>query len=90
MNGLTDRFQEFANNWLDGETETDLVPMSNIKQVPMSFFVGTLDEVCPHKTAMKYIPQIQSKTNYIDVKGKTHGYFASHANDEWFMTNLIE
>ena len=90
MNGLTDRFQEFAPNWLDGETETALVEMSNIKQVPMTFFVGTKDEICPHRTAMKYIPQIQSKTNYIDCEGKTHGYFASDANDDWFMQNLIE
>lgn len=89
MNGLTDRFQEFADHWLDGVTETPLVEMSNIKQVPMSFFVGTKDEVCMHKTAMKYIPQIQSATNYIDVEGKTHGYFASEANDAWFMENLI-
>ena len=90
MNGLTDRFQEYAPNWLDGETETDLVEMSNIKQVPMTFFVGTHDEVCMHKTAMKYISQIQAPTNYIDCEGKTHGYFASDANDDWFMQNLIE
>ena len=56
----------------------------------MTFFVGTKDEICPHRTAMKYIPQIQSKTNYIDCEGKTHGYFASDANDDWFMQNLIE
>ena len=58
MNGLTDRFQEFDDAWLDGEHETALVDVSNIKKVPMTFFVGTADEVCPHKAAMKYIPQI--------------------------------
>lgn len=89
MNGLTDRFQEFAPNWLDGEETMPLVEMSNIKQVPMTFFVGTLDDVCPHHTAMKYIPEIQSQTNYFDVQGEGHSYFASRANDDWFMENLI-
>ena len=41
MNGLKDRFQEFAPNWLDGEEITDLVDVSKIKTVPMTFFVGT-------------------------------------------------
>lgn len=90
MNGVTNRFQEFAPNWLDGETKTELVEMSNIKQVPMTFFIGTEDTVCKHETAMEYIPQIQSKTNYIDCEGKTHFYFANAANDDWFMQNLIE
>ena len=31
MNGTTGRFQEFADKWLDGVSETDLVQMSNIK-----------------------------------------------------------
>jgi len=31
MNGTSGRFQEFADNWLDGVTKTDLVLMSNIK-----------------------------------------------------------
>ena len=58
MNSFTDRFQEFAENWLEGEEIMPLVEMSNIKKVPMSFFVGTEDELCPHQTAMEYIPQI--------------------------------
>ena len=90
MNGLTDRFQEFVDDWLDGDREAPLVEMSNIKQVPMTFFIGTKDEVCPHRTAMKYIPQIQSATNYIDCEGEGHGYFAARATDDWFIQNLIE
>ena len=43
MNGLTDRFQEFAPNWLDGETEMPLVDVSQIKTVPMAFFTATND-----------------------------------------------
>jgi len=26
----------------------------------------------------------------IDVEGQGHDYFATVANDDWFMTNLIE
>ena len=63
MNGIVDRFQEFAPNWLDGEEVTDLVEMSKIKTVPMAFFVGTEDRLCPLETATEYIAQIQSPTH---------------------------
>ena len=46
MNGLEDRFQEFAPNWLDGEEKMPLVDVSQIKTVPMAFFTATNDEVC--------------------------------------------
>ena len=72
MNGLTDRFQEYADNWLDGETQTQLVDVSKIKKVPMAFFTATKDQVCPRKYGMKYIPQIQSETTQIDVEGEGH------------------
>ena len=49
MNGLTDRFQEFDDIWLEGDTETTLVDVSQIKQVPMTFFIGTKDQTCPQK-----------------------------------------
>lgn len=90
MNGLTDRFQEYADNWLDGETQTALVDVSKIKKVPMAFFTATKDQVCPRKYAMKYIPQIQSETTQIDVEGEGHQWFHTGANTPWFMDNLIE
>ena len=74
-NGLTNRFQEFPEHWLDGETETDLVDVSRIRRVPMAFFTATHDEVCQHKVASKYIAQIQSDTVQIDVEGEGHLYF---------------
>jgi len=49
MNGETDRFQEFAPNWLDGEEQMPLVDVSQIKNVPMAFFTATNDQVCPHR-----------------------------------------
>jgi len=90
MNMITGRFQEYAENWQDGVFETELIPMSNIKQMPMTFFIGTADPFCTYDIASQYIPQIQSKTNIIDCVGKDHGYFGSGANDDWFMQNLIE
>jgi len=48
MNGLVDRFQEFADNWLDGDKETTEIDVSKIDTVPMTFFSGSLDAVCPH------------------------------------------
>ena len=56
----------------------------------MAFFTATRDEVCPHRTAGKYIPQIQSETVQIDVEGEGHQWFHTGANTDWFMTNLIE
>ena len=47
MNGIVDRFQEFATNWENGEYITDLVPIENIKQVPIAMFTATDDQTCP-------------------------------------------
>ena len=55
MNGLTDRFQEYDTQWMEGDTETDLIDMSQVKVVPMAFFIGGNDQVCPKKQAKKYI-----------------------------------
>ena len=67
MNGIKDRFQEFADNWLGGEETTPLVDMSLITEVPIAFFTATDDNVCPHAVAAKYIPLFKSKTVQIDV-----------------------
>jgi len=90
MNGVTHRFQEFADNWLAGELEAEMVHLGNIKTVPISMFTGTADTCCPHDVALEYIPQIQSETVRIDVEGVDHDYWYTVANSDWFMTNLIE
>ena len=43
MNGVVQRFQEFDDKWLDGELETEMVDLSNIKIVPISMFTATDD-----------------------------------------------
>ena len=90
MNGITKRFQEYGDQWLEGQLQTDEVSLGNIQTVPISMFTGTEDQVCPHDVALEYIPRIQSKTVRIDVQGKDHNYFWYEANDDWFMTNLAE
>lgn len=91
MNGITDRFQEkvLDADWLAGTYEAESVDLSAIQKIPISMFTATGDTTCPHATAMKYIPQIGSATNYIDVEGVDHDYFHSAATSEWFMENLI-
>lgn len=88
-NGSVDRFQEFADHWLDGVHKTDLVDVSKISKVPMAFFVGTNDQVCQHKVALNYISQMNTQTTVIDVKGEGHLYFCERAYDDWFMQQLI-
>ena len=90
MNGITKRFQEYGDQWLEGQLETDEVNLGNIKTVPIAMFTGTEDQVCLHDVALEYIPKIQSHTVRIDVKGKGHDYFWQQANSNWFMSNLID
>ena len=43
MNGTVKRFQEFDDDWLEGELETEMVDLSQIKIVPISMFTATED-----------------------------------------------
>ena len=64
MNGNSSvrRFQEKQDNekWIAGELETPLVPLENIKQVPIAMFIATDDATCPYDSAKEYIPKIGS------------------------------
>lgn len=90
MNRVTRRFQEYADKWSEGKTEMPLVSLESIKKVPITMFIGTLDTICPHKTAVEHIPRIGSSTKRIDVEGASHLYFSTVANSDWFMSNLNE
>ena len=54
MNGLEDRFQEFEDDWPKTK-ETSLIDVSKIDTVPMGFFVGSRDNVCPRGQAEDHI-----------------------------------
>ena len=90
MNGVVQRFQEFDDEWLNGDLLTEMVDLSSIKTVPISLFTATDDQTCPYNVALEYIPKIQSETVRIDVEGEGHHYFYTKANSDWFMSNLIE
>ena len=79
------RFQEFATNWEEGEYVTPLVPIENIKTVPIAFFTATNDTNCPLEIVKEHIARIGSQTTRIDVEGEDHGYFQDSANSDWFM-----
>ena len=89
MNGLEDRCQEFEAQWLDGVKKTDLIDVSKIDTVPMGFFIGSRDNVCPRGQAEDHISDIKASTEIIIVEGEGHMYFSERANDDWFMTRLI-
>ena len=92
MSGIVDRFQEpiAREDWLAGQLYSDMVDLSKIKSVPIAMFIGDLDRICPHDTAEKYIPHIASETTKIVLPNKGHAFFATRANSNDFMQQLIE
>ena len=88
--GVMNRFQEYADDWSQGVHETELVPIENIKQVPITQFVAENDQSCTIDTAMEYVKRIRSQTESIVVEGADHMYFSSVASDEWFMNHLLD
>ena len=56
MNGIVQRFQEYADGWLDGDLETEMVHLDNIKVVPIAMFTATDDQICSYDVALEYIP----------------------------------
>ena len=81
MNGIVDRFQEFAPDWAEGTKETDLVKVENIKETPMTFFIGTADAVCLPAKAEEYIPKLNNSIKTVMLEGKDHDYFYLKGND---------
>ncbi len=75
MNGIVNRFQEFAPNWAEGTKETDLVKVENIKNTPMTFFIGTADAVCLPTMVEEYIPKLNNEIKTVMLEGKDHDYF---------------
>lgn len=51
QNTYTNRFQEFAPNYLSGDKETELIDIAGIDKVPIVMMSGTLDVTCPYATA---------------------------------------
>ena len=54
MNAMVNHFQEFNDEW-DSNEMSELIDVSKIDKVPMTFIVGTNDAICPWPTARKFI-----------------------------------
>ena len=51
QNTYTNRFQEYAPDYLSGKRETKLIDIAGIDKVPIVMMSGTLDVTCPYATA---------------------------------------
>lgn len=62
QNGVEQRFQEYAPNYLKGGEEREAidVPLNNIERVPLYFFVAEDDIFCPKEQAFWTADQIGS------------------------------
>ena len=87
MNAMVNHFQEFNDEW-DSNEMSELIDVSKIDKVPMTFIVGTNDAICPWPTAKKFIKLIKAPTKTITVVNDGHMYFSSRANTEWFMDHM--
>lgn len=88
QNAYTDRFQEYAPNYLSGEREAELIPLDSIDKVPIAMLSGTVDWTCPHARAEETASIVPAVVNFESIVGKDHNYFLS-ANDRKFM-NLLK
>ena len=73
---------------MDGDYETDLVRLEDIRQVPITMFIANKDEVCYPETARRESSRINSKTKSIMVEGGHEFWTQSYANDEEFVRSL--
>lgn len=72
MNSSVHRFQEFAENFEEGDYDAPYVDLSKINKVPLGFFIGTADETCPYNTAIEYIPNFGENLSVNIIQGATH------------------
>ena len=77
---IENRYQEFAPNYLQGETKTDLIDLSKIKTVPVTIWTGLLDDVCAHTQALITKEEIGERATYLrTVPWGTHTYWGGPA-----------
>jgi len=66
QNFFDEGFNEFKDIW-PSRRSSQAVDVSNIKGVPMSFFIGENDSLCTKTDAMNYIAQMQITSSTHDV-----------------------
>ena len=89
QNAYTQRFQEYAPNYNDGEREAELIDIASIDKVPIVLMSGTYDMTCPYATAQETAGIIGDAIEHFETfEYEDHGFFGQ-ANDEGFMNLLI-
>ena len=92
QNGIEGRFQEFADNYLQGKEhrQTADIPIQNISHVPIAVMYGDADRVCPMDSVEWMMSRIGHMVygNY-QFGGYDHADFG-HANDSVFIGELHE
>ena len=89
QNQVTGRFQEFADNWTEGEYLTPLTPLENITEVPVTMFIAPNDDTCTLDIAMEEGSRIRSKVENVVIDGYDHTSFAFSV-DQDFMDLLMD
>ena len=49
---------------MEGETHTELIPLSSINKVPITFWSGLLDQTCSNVQAKKSAAEIGERVTY--------------------------
>ena len=89
QNAYARRFQEYAPNWFEGETETDLIPLENISGLDITMLVGDNDYYCPATTAQSTADQIGEAVESVQIlEGFDHGTFY-YTNSEDFTERVL-
>lgn len=83
MNISVDRFQEFAEDFEQGDYEAPYVDLSKIDRVPLGLFIGTEDETCTYDHAFEYIPHLGVEPSINVIEGATHQYYNSPVPDSF-------
>ena len=90
QNAYTDRFQEYAPNYTDGDRITELIPIDTISQVPIAMLAGTRDNTCTIEVAREAADTIGNAVELFETFNRRgHGYFWT-ANDDCFVSHIVD
>jgi surfactin synthase thioesterase subunit len=90
MNQSVDRFQEWADGYMDDEVEEPMVDLSNIDRVPLAFFICTEDETCTYKHATEYMPNFGVDLSVNIIQGGSHHFYRNPVPDSFVQALMNE
>ena len=74
--------------WKPTDFYSDYINVQQVSEVPIAFFTGTDDLVCPRSTALKYAGDMFNSVRDIYTFEVDHAFW-SYASDQDFMTKLV-